>query len=60
MLFSKNDDFQQELTKALELNEITFCYFITIKGDYMYEKLSCFPTGTARGSVEDNYIRVVF
>ncbi|WP_227937624.1 pseudouridine synthase [Alkalihalobacillus deserti] len=34
MLFSKNDDYQEELTKALESNEMTFCYFITIKDDH--------------------------
>jgi 23S rRNA pseudouridine1911/1915/1917 synthase len=31
MLFNKNDDYQDELTRALASNEMTFFYFITIR-----------------------------
>jgi hypothetical protein len=37
MLFNKSDDYQEELTRALQSNEMKFFYFITIKGDYKIE-----------------------
>jgi 23S rRNA-/tRNA-specific pseudouridylate synthase len=40
MLFNKNDDFQDDLEKALEENTIEFSYSIIVKGDYTISDLS--------------------
>jgi 23S rRNA-/tRNA-specific pseudouridylate synthase/glutaredoxin len=33
MIFNKNDDYKEELTRALEKQEMSFSYFISVKGN---------------------------
>jgi glutaredoxin len=33
MIFNKNDDYKEELTRAIENQEVSFSYFITVKGN---------------------------